>query len=183
MSMSPELGDMLMLHWHAGERLAQRAIEDKGFIALDAKILFRQNCPNIDLVVFGKGECKYVQVKSTIKAAGRNCVVVDGSAWTHDQLFENSPVYNKHDSFRAHFVLLVDQQDAGDTRFYVAPPGELEVLVKQRGREWAAKPKRDGTPRSIAFRKELPRVALEPWREAWHLLGLPLSDTPHQNFQ
>lgn len=158
-----------------GERLARRAIEDRGFIAIDANILFRQNCPNIDIIAFGRDQATYLQVKSTRKASGRNCVIVDGSAWTHQQLYENAPIYNKHDSFHAHFVLLIDHQDDDNLRYFLAPPQEVEDSVRARGLAWAAKPKRDGSPRSIGFRKELPHESLAPWQDAWHLLGAPVS--------
>ena len=36
---------------------------------------------------------------------------------------------------------------------------------------FAQKPKRDGQPRSIAFRKEIDRALLEPWAESWECLG------------
>jgi hypothetical protein len=37
--------------------------------------------------------------------------------------------------------------------------------------EFAKRLKRDNTPRSIKFRKELPRDVLARWHNAWHLLG------------
>ena len=37
------------------------------------------------------------------------------------------------------------------------------------GASHAAKQKKDGQPRSIAFRKELSRTMLKPWKNAWHL--------------
>ena len=65
----------------------------------------------------------------------------------------------------------MDTLKTGETNFYIAPPGELEELARKRAREFAALPKRDGTQRSIAFRKELPRQVLKQWRNAWQLLG------------
>jgi hypothetical protein len=59
----------------------------------------------------------------------------------------------------------------GETDFYIAPPEQLETLVRHRALELAARPKRDGTQRSIGFRKELPRQVFQQWRNAWHLLG------------
>lgn len=56
------------------------------------------------------------------------------------------------------------------TDYYIAPPEVLDRLVRPRAELHAAKPKRDGQPRSIAFRKELPRTMLVPWKGAWHLL-------------
>ena len=56
--------------WQTKEVQARRAIEDQGFVAHDANVLFRANCPNIDLVVFGKDAATYVQVKSSQKRSG-----------------------------------------------------------------------------------------------------------------
>ncbi len=157
------------------EVLARRAIEDQGFVVHDANVILQSNCPNVDLIVYAKASPIYVQVKSSEKPAGKDCVVVDGSPWTGKQLFDETPVFNKHSHYVASLVILVDKRRDGTVAFYVAPPGELEKLVRSRARDWAAKPKRDGGQRSIAFRKELPRDALKPWLEAWHLLGAGFS--------
>jgi hypothetical protein len=51
-----------MKSWQGKEIQARRVIEDQGFVALDANVLFRANCPNIDLVVFGKDAATPIQV-------------------------------------------------------------------------------------------------------------------------
>jgi hypothetical protein len=66
----------------------------------------------------------------------------------------------------------MDRRRNGETNFFVAPPKELEGLLRQRGLAYADVPKKDGTRRSIGFRKELSRGELAPWQKAWHLLGL-----------
>ena len=66
--------------------------------------------------------------------------------------------------------MILDRVSADQTDYYIAPPDELERLVRPRAALVAAKPKKDGQPRSIAFRKELPRDMLKPWKDAWHLL-------------
>jgi hypothetical protein len=159
-----------MSDWRAKEIEARRAIEDQGFVVHDANIVFGTNCPNIDLIVFAKTRAFYVQVKSSKRPAGSDSVIIDGSAWTPKQLYEGAPVFNKYDHFRASFIVIVDTLRNGQTDFYIAPPEELDKLVRPRAIAFAARPKRDGTARSIAFRKELPRQALAPWRNAWHLL-------------
>jgi len=157
---------------HNKEVQARRAIEDQGFTVLDANIVFRANCPNIDAIVFTKTEAFYVQIKSSTRPAGSDSVIVEGTTWTREQLYENAPIFNKHaNHFQARLIVIVDTTKTGETDFYIAPPSELEKLARERGREFAARPKRDGTQRSIAFRKELPRAALARWRNAWHLLG------------
>lgn len=163
----------MMPDWQDKERLARRAIEDRGFIVHDANVLFRANCPNIDLVVFGKTRAIYIQVKSSTKPASKNCVVVDGSPWTEAQLQGNAPLFNKHigeANFKALLVLILARDQSGHMTFYLAPPEELEKLARASGIVFANRPKRDGNRRSIKFRKELPREALEPWRDAWYLL-------------
>jgi len=155
------------------EKLARRAIEDAGFEAHDANILFHSNCPNIDLVAYGRDRAVYVQVKSSRNPAGRDCIVVDGAPWTERQLYDKAPVYNKHDHFHARFVVLVDQK-AAPPDFYVVPSDQLELAVRKRGRRIAKLPKRDGTKRSIGFRKELHKTDLRLWLDAWHLLGEPV---------
>ena len=162
-----------MQKWQRKEIQAKRAIEDQGFVVHDANVLFGTNCPNIDLVVYARTGAIYVQVKSSEKPAGKNSVVVDGSPWNTEQLLGNAPIYNKHDHYQAHFVVIVDRLKTGATEFYIAPPAALEELSRKRASEYANRPKRDGTQRSIKFRKELPREALQPWLRAWHLLGHP----------
>ncbi len=157
--------------WRGSEQLAKRWIEDHGFDVHDANIVFRTNCPNIDLIVYGKHRAIYVQTKSSEIPAGKDCVVIDGSPWSKEQLYNGAPIFNKIDHFQAAFVIIVDKNKDGGVQFYVAPPGDLEPLVRARGVEWAEKPKRNGDPRSIGFRKELPREALSQWRDAWHLFG------------
>lgn len=164
-----------MKFWREAERLARRTIEDRGYIVHDANVLFRENCPNVDLVVFGCDAAVYVQVKSTSKPAQRGCIIVDGSTWSRQQLFEAAPIYNKHAGFKAHHVLFIDAQGPGDPAFYLAPPDEIEQMVRERGLAYAQKPKRDGATRSLGFRKELPSEAMAPWRDRWDLLGLPIA--------
>lgn len=153
--------------------MARRWIEDQGFNVHDANIVFRENCPNIDLIVYGKCAAIYVQTKSSSNAAGPDHVVIDGAPWTEEQLYQSAPVFNKHNDFVAELVILVDTRKDGTVDFYVAPPRDLESLLRARGVEIAEKPKRDGTQRSIRFRKELPRADLRHWLNAWHLLGQP----------
>jgi hypothetical protein len=161
--------------WRQKENAARRWIEDQGFAVHDANIVFRSNCPNIDLIVYGKRGAIYVQTKSSTNPAGRDSVIVDGSPWTDEQL-QGSAIYNRHDQhFRAAFIILVDTpKDGSPPRFYVVPPDELERLARTRGLAFAKKLKRDGSPRSVGFRKELPRAELDEWRDAWRLLGEPL---------
>ena len=140
----------------------------------DANIVFHANCRNIDLIVYGKRGAIYVQTKSTEKPAGKDCVIVDGSAWTEEQLFQGAPLFNKYGDFQAAYVLLVETLKDGEVHFYVAPTDELEEQARLRGREWYRKPKRDGTQRSINFRKELPREELSKYLNAWRYFGEPL---------
>jgi hypothetical protein len=160
-----------MRNWKTKEIQARRAIEDCGFRVHDANIIFGENCQNIDLIVYSKNIAQYIQVKSSETPATRNGVVIDGSPWTEDQLYNGAPIFNKHDHFQANFVLIVDKLKSGETIFYIAPPADLEKKVRERGVEFAKRPKRDGTPRSIKFRKELSRDVLAKWQDAWHLLG------------
>jgi hypothetical protein len=160
-----------MESWRSKEIEAQRAIQNRGFAVHDANVVFRKNCPNVDLIVFAKIDAFYVQVKSSQNPAGSNSVIIDGSPWTQDQLDGKAPIFNKHEHYKARFIIIVDKPKTGKTEFYIAPPEELEKLVRERAYEFAERPKRDGTRRSIRFRKELPREVLLPWRNAWHLLG------------
>jgi Holliday junction resolvase-like predicted endonuclease len=160
--------------WQDKEKQARRAIEDRGFVVHDANVIFRANCPNIDLIVYGKTRAVYVQVKSSTTPATKDGVVIHGSPWTRAQLYDGAPLYNQHqnpEDYDASLVVIVDQQKSGARNFYIAPPKALEDLVRPRGIDFADRPKRDGTRRSINFRKELPREALAPWLEAWHLFN------------
>lgn len=162
-----------MSNWQDKEKEVRRAIEDHGFAVHDANVLFRANCPNIDLVVFGKTKAVYVQVKSSEVPSSKNGVIVDGSRWTDAQLNQSAPIFNKHcksSQYEAALVVILDRQTNGDAKFYVAPPKALEDLVRERGLAFANVPKKHGSRRSIGFRKELSREALAPWLEAWHLL-------------
>lgn len=160
---------------HVGERLARRALEDAGFTVHDANVLFRANCRNIDLVVYGRSHAAYVQVKSSRTPAGRNCLILDGSTWTAEQLSGAAPIYNKHKAegaFFATFIIVVDlSRGSDDCAFYIFPPKAVEEALRRRAQAWAAKPKRDGGMRSINFRKELPKNELTRWENAWHLLA------------
>lgn len=155
--------------------MARRAIEDAGYRVHDANVIFGTNCPNIDLVVYGKRRATYVQVKGTMRAAGRDCVIVDGSPWTKEQLHGGEPIFDKRDGLIASHVVLVDQSTADEPEFYVATPERLTRLVRERGKEFAAHPKRDGSKRSIGFRKELPKALLRNRRNAWRSFGQPVS--------
>jgi Holliday junction resolvase-like predicted endonuclease len=164
------------------EQLARNAIEGAGFKVHDANILFHSNCPNIDLVVYGREQAIYVQVKSLRRPAGKDGITVDGSPWTQQQLYEDATIYNKREGFMAKFVILVDLATDDSPTFYVAPPDELEDIARKKGRAFASKLKRDGTERSIGFRKELTKEELRPWLNAWHLLGEPtLSPQPQED--
>jgi hypothetical protein len=111
-----------MKSWQSKEVQARHAIEEHGFVAQDANVLFRANCPNIDLVVFGKNAATYVQVKSSQKPSGPDTVIVDGSTWSEDQLRNGGPIFNKHDGFRASLIVIVTTTKTGETEFYIAPP-------------------------------------------------------------
>lgn len=157
-----------------GEILACRALQDAGYEVHDANILFRRNCPNIDLVVYARSYAIYVQVKTSEKPAGKDCVVVDGSPWKPEQLYEGAPIYNKHreaGELMASLIMVVDvSRSGGDPGFYLFPPAAVEPLLRRRGVEWAQTPKRDGGMRAVGFRKELPRTDLASWKDAWALL-------------
>jgi Holliday junction resolvase-like predicted endonuclease len=162
-----------MSNWQNSEKEARNAIESRGLTVFDANVLFRVHCPNIDLVVFGKTKAVYIQVKSSEIPASKKDVTIDGSPWTHAQLYEGAPIFNRHSGpgdYEASLVVLVDRQKSSETNFYVAPPKVLEDLARERARAFAEVPKRDGSRRSIGFRKALSKEALAPWRDAWHLL-------------
>jgi hypothetical protein len=97
------------------------------------------------------------------------------------------PIFNKHDHYQADLVDadqvgiegrmmdLRQRQAVGDHRL-----AEFLVAIgdaRERAQAWAVHPKKDGTPRSIGFRKAVSRQALSKWKNAWHLLGeAPLAD-------
>jgi hypothetical protein len=156
------------------ERAVKRAIEDRGFVVHDANLLIDANCPNIDLVAFGKKSAKYVQVKLSSKPATKEGTVVDGSPWDEDQLFKGAPVFNKHsDGLQAHLIVIAHQGPSGEFTFYVVPPKPLLAIMLPVARAFAKKPKRDGSQRKM-FRKEIPLAKLARYREAWRYLGEPL---------
>lgn len=160
--------------WRSKERETRRWIENLGFDVHDANLVFRANCPNIDLIVYGRRGAVYVQTKSSQRPAGNDSVVVDGSPWTEEQL-HGGAIFNRHEHhYQAAFVVVADTQKDGVTQFFVAPPGELEQCLRRRGVEHAEKPKRDGSRRSVKFRKELTRADLADWLNAWQQLGEPL---------
>lgn len=100
-------------------------------------------------------------------------MVIDGSPWTQAQLYGDAPIFNKHlepGQFKATFIVIVDQTKNSEVNFYIAPPEPLEDLLRKRAVAWASYPKKDGSRRSIGFRKELPREILTPWLNAWDLL-------------
>lgn len=124
--------------------------------------------------MYGRRRATYVQVKSSRKPAGKDCLVLDGSVWNERQLSGAAPIYNKHDgqdAFLATFIMVVDLSPGPDrSRFYIFPPEQVEQLLRRRAQLWAATPKQDGSARSIKFRKELAREELSNWEDAWHLL-------------
>jgi hypothetical protein len=141
------------------EQQAARAIQDARFEVHDANLVFRANCPNIDLIVYGKTCAHYVQVKSSKSPASKDHITINGSPWTEDQLYRGGPIYNKHSGFLASFIVIVDVAPQ-EPAYYVAPPEKLFELVLPRAVEFAARPKRDGSARSVGFRKELPKGLL-----------------------
>ena len=155
-----------------GEVLARRAIEDAGFAVHDANLVFQTRCPNIDLIVYGKKTACYVQVKSSRRPSSKGHVTIDGTPWSSEQLYQDAPIYNRRNSFIASYVILVDV--SAETEFYIATPDELTKLARPRARKLADRPKRDGTRRSLNFRKELSKELLVKWRNAWSRLGDPL---------
>lgn len=159
--------------WQSKEVSARRWIEDQGFKVHDANIIFNANCANIDLIVYGDRGAVFVQVKSSSKPAQRGFLVADGSPWTREQLDGLEPIFNKKPGHLASFVVLVDA-DAEQDEFYVVPVPKLEALLREKGVAYAAKPKRDGSVRSVGFRKEVSRDRLKPWRRAARLLGRPV---------
>jgi Holliday junction resolvase-like predicted endonuclease len=163
---------------HSGELLVERALQDKGYAVHNANILFRENCKNIDLVVYSQTGAIYVQVKSSRKPASKGHVTIDGAPWRLDQLHEGQPVYNQHrEHFRAAYIVIADVSDDTSPAFYIVPPRVLERAAVKRGRIWYAKPTRAGDQRK-PFRKELPVSLLKRWRDRWDLLGEPLKHNP-----
>lgn len=152
---------------HDGEMIAKRAIEDQGYIVHNANLIFRSCCPNIDLIVYGKRRAIYVQVKSSSQIAS---VCIDGSPWTEARLNGHDPIFNKvKDTFQAELIVIVDR--ASDDQIYIARPDELERGLRKAALRFADKPKRDGTKRSVRFRKHLSRAALRRWRDQWPLMA------------
>lgn len=170
-SIEPTSGDRALTPWRIKENEARRLIEERGYLVHDANILFRANCPNIDLVVYGRTAATYVQVKASHRPAGKDCVVADGSIWTDDQLRGRAPVFNRHPGLVASVIMIIDHRKDGTVVPYLAPIDELTDLLRKKAVAFAQKPKRDGQPRSIAFRKEIDRALLEPWAESWECLG------------
>ena len=124
--------------------------------------VLQTNCPNVDLVVFAYDAPVYVQVKSSTKPAGKDCVVVNGSPWTTKELYEGKSIFNSHDHYKAKFVVLVERHREEGTVFYVAQAEALDRMARERALSFMGRPKKDGSQRSIKFRKELPRELLKP---------------------
>jgi Nuclease-related domain len=156
-----------------GERLVQRKLEDLGYVVHNANIIFRQNCPNIDLVVYSVSGATYIQVKSSANPAGKGSIIIDGSTWNRQQLDGTEPIYNKKVGLRASFIVLVDLEDDAAPQFYVVPPEKLTELVRPRALEFSERPKRDGSRRSLGFRKELPKELLSAYINRWQYFGEP----------
>jgi len=159
--------------YKSAEHAARNVIEALGFTVHDANVLFDANCPNIDLVVFGKNGARYVQVKLSSNPATKGGAIVDGSPWTEQQLFKNAAVFNKHDNApQAHLIVVVHKERADDYTFYVVPPKTLMRLLLPAARAFARRPKRDGSRRKM-FRKEIPLAKLARYKNAWRYLGEP----------
>lgn len=150
---------------------AREAIEERcDLVVHDAKVVLRANCPNIDLVVFAHTAPIYVQITSSEKPASENYVTINEAPWTEGELYHGEPVFNKHPGPKAGLVFISDRVTPDRTDYYIAPPELLERLVRPRAELHAAKQIRDGRWHSIALPKELPRIMLLPWKNAWHLL-------------
>jgi len=155
---------------HSGEVIVRRAIEDQGYVVQSANLVIRANCPNIDLIVYGKRRATYIQVKSSTFPSNKASVCVDGSPWSESQLFDHAPIFNRiASSYRAELIAVVDRSGAAP-EIYLVPPATLERALRRLGLAFAAKPKKRGGKRAIRFRKELPRKSLERWRQRWDLL-------------
>ncbi|MEI6202124.1 MAG: hypothetical protein WCP68_09255 [Enhydrobacter sp.] len=100
-----------------GEQLVQRKLEDLGYVVHNANIIFRENCPNIDLVVYGVSGATYVQVKSSANPAGKGHITIDGSTWNPQQLDGTEPIYNKKVGLKASFIVLADLEDDAAPQF------------------------------------------------------------------
>lgn len=163
-----------MRPYKSAERAARNAIEALGFRVYDANILFDSNCPNVDLVAFGKNGTRYIQVRLSSSPSAKGSAVVDGRPWTEKQLFESAPVFNKHKNApQAHLVMVAHKNKSADYTFYIVPPRTLLTLMLPAARAFARKPKRDGFRRRM-FRKEISLVKLRRYRNAWRYLGEPL---------
>jgi hypothetical protein len=150
---------------------ARLVIEERcGLVAHGADSLLRANCPNIDLVIFAHTAPIYVQVTSSGKPASEDHVTISGEPWTEGELYHGEPIFNKHPGWKAGLVFMLDRVAPDRTNYYIAPPELLEWLVRPRAKSYAAKRESGSQPHSIAFRKELPRIMLLPWKNAWHLL-------------
>jgi hypothetical protein len=77
---------------------------------------------------------------------------------------------NKHPGWQAGIIFILDRVTPDLTDYYMAPPGALERLVRPRAELFAAEPELDRQPRSLAFRRQLPREMLKFWKNAWPLL-------------
>ena len=150
---------------------ARRAIEDYcGLVVHDANVLLRENSLDIDLIVLAHNAPVYVQVRSSEKPASKDHVTVSVTPWMEGERYHNEPVVDKHKTWKAGLILILDRVTPDQTDYYILQPAELERLARGRAALHAAKPKSDGEPRSMAFRTELPRATLKPWKNAWHLL-------------
>jgi hypothetical protein len=158
--------------WQEKANKVRRAIENRGFTVFDANVLFRANCANIDLVVFGKTKAIYVQVDCAATHKLQDKVALDGSPWTAARLYDDAPIYNRQSEpsdFKASLIVIVDHDKSGEDSFYIAPPKDIEKLIRQPRIEWASRSKRDKTRRSIESRIEVPKSDFKPWLEAWYL--------------
>lgn len=174
MSASNLLRTIDKMDYRQVERTVQRSIEDRGYVVHDANIVFGINCPNIDLIVYNTKRAVYVQVKGSMSSASRDHVVVNGSPWTEGQLWRGEPVFNRVPGFVASVIAILHRTRSGQGHIYLASPETLEQKLVPRAQEWARTPKRNGSVRSLGFRKELPEAMLVEHLEAWGLLGEPI---------
>jgi hypothetical protein len=70
--------------------------------------------------------------------------------------------FNSHDHYKAKFVVLVERHRDEGTVLYVAQAEALDRMARERALSFMGRPKKDGSQRSIKFRKELPRELLKP---------------------
>ena len=113
-----------------------------------------------------------MQVNCTTTPKSQDKVVLDGSPWTAAQLYGDAPIYNRHREpldFKASLIVIVDHDKSGEDSFYIAPPKDIEKLIRQPRIEWASGSKRDKPRRSIDSRIEVPKSDFKPWLEAWYL--------------